>query len=100
MANKRVKIAPFSRWDRPTASRFWAAIYPRQRTVELFQVLNDKFGTNFCINDRLGHNFAKEILELLEWKSYEKYQQDMQLLLQPIGSDSIEKITESESNIF
>lgn len=53
----------------------------RQPIPQVFASLEADFGRDFSLAQHPGQSRAKQILELLEWHSYDNYARDMQSLL-------------------
>lgn len=53
----------------------------KKAVVDLFATLEKEYGSQFSLTTHARQNRAKQVIDILGWKNYESYLQDMQVLL-------------------
>lgn len=70
-------------WQSRNQSMHYESGNYNQSVIGLFSTLESEQGSQFSLANFPKQNRAKQILDLLGWKNYEAYRQDMQRLLPP-----------------
>lgn len=92
LVHKKRKTAPPGRvlgslvlrdiiWQGRNQSMHYEEGKPKEDVADLFAALEREHGAEFSLVTHVGKNRAKQVLDLLGWKNYASYLQDMQELL-------------------